>query len=528
MPTRSTWIEHKFAGGWATDFGPTYYGSVGQDGQMAIPFLLNARNIIYEFDGGPHKAPGTIKYNAATLGATSDIRGVYDYWRQGTGGSPVQKLIACTDTRIVQGDVSGNSFTNLFTGLGATGVPQFSTFDDILIIGFDSIADVPRSWDGTTAQNLAGSPPRFSFSVSHKNRQWAAGNYALPSRLYYSANVDPEDWTGVGSGSIDINPNDGDMITGLVSHKDNLIVFKGPNIGSIHRISGSSPTGSDAFAVIPFISGVGAHWINSIFRYGDDIGFLGITGAIHSLTATLNFGDFTQSYLSYPIGSWLRDNVSLTRARYIWAANDPVNSRIYITFTQPGATSNNAVLVMDYRFLLQGERYPRWALWDNISFGSMGMIIDTNRKKRVFMGGYTGYVYKGDQVSRSIDGTSISMQVTTPFLTYGDEWREKTISAAALNIRPYNNNNITFGWQRDLNTSQSQTVTQGGGVLLDTFLLDTDILGSSKFIPRFLDLELGGQFRAIQYDITDSANNSDLELHTFAARIIEGSESTEN
>jgi hypothetical protein len=75
------------------------------------------------------------------------------------------------------------------------------------------------------------------------------GRATNPSRLYYSANVDPEDWVGVGSGSIDIDINDGDMITGIASYQDNLFVFKGPNKGSIHRITGSSPTGSDASRV---------------------------------------------------------------------------------------------------------------------------------------------------------------------------------------------------------------------------------------------------------------------------------------
>ena len=152
--------------------------------------------------------------------------------------------------------------------------------------------DVPRSWDQTTAQNLAGTPPRFSFGVSHKNRAWAAGVYATPSRLHYSANVDPEDWIGAGSGSIDIDPNDGDMITGLVSHKDELFVFKGPNKGSIHRIIGSSPTGSDAFSRKNFVKGLGACWHNAIFPFGDDIGFVSQYGSVHSLSATAAYGTF--------------------------------------------------------------------------------------------------------------------------------------------------------------------------------------------------------------------------------------------
>ena len=75
---------------------------------------------------------------------------------------------------------------------------------------------------------------------------------------------------------LDIDPGDGDRITGLVSHKNELWVFKGPHKGSIHRITGTS---NSDWARTTFIEGVGAVWQNSIFRFGDDIGFLWSDGS---------------------------------------------------------------------------------------------------------------------------------------------------------------------------------------------------------------------------------------------------------
>ena len=89
----SKWLTHRFAGGWATDFGPTTYGSPGQDGSMSIPYLRDARNVVYEFDGGIHKAPGTARLNSGALESGSPVRGVYDFWRQGTVDSPQQRRI---------------------------------------------------------------------------------------------------------------------------------------------------------------------------------------------------------------------------------------------------------------------------------------------------------------------------------------------------------------------------------------------------------------------------------------------------
>jgi hypothetical protein len=54
MPQQKTqFITHTFAGGWATDFGPTFYGAPDQGLQFKIPYLTNAKNLVYEFDGGP-------------------------------------------------------------------------------------------------------------------------------------------------------------------------------------------------------------------------------------------------------------------------------------------------------------------------------------------------------------------------------------------------------------------------------------------------------------------------------------------
>lgn len=60
-----------------------------------------------------------------------------------------------------------------------------------------------------------------------------------------------------------------------------------------------------------------------------------------------------------------------------------------------------------------------------------------------------------------------------------------------------------------------------------TFTLNTSTLGGAQWIQRYTD-EVSGEFRAIQFEISDNINNSDLEVHSFGAGITMGSESTEN
>ncbi len=531
MLNKTTVIRHKFGGGWATDFGPTIDVAPDPSGMVVLPFLTEAQNCIYELDGGPRKIGGTTKGNSSAVASGAVITGIYDYWRQGTLGTPTRRRVLHAGT-VCAADTDNFIFASIFTGLTSGAVPCYSTFDDLIIISSDSTVDVPRSWDQTTAQSLAGSPPRFSFSCSHKNRQWAAGNFGAPSRVYYSANVDPEDWVGAGSGSIDIDPNDGDMVTGIASHKNDLWIFKGPNKGSIHRITGSSPTGGDAFARTTFVKGLGAAWHNAICTMADDLVFVSQYGTVHSLASTAAYGDFFQAALSRPINGWIREHINYTRLRYITAVEDPLAGFIYITMSVDTSTTNNRVLVLDYRAapdLFRWSHVPAYAL------GSMGLFVDTNGTRRVLAGCNDGYVRRINMPDRSIDGiTALSYKVTTPHMNYGQAILMKTLDSAAVGIAPKGAFTFTLGWTRDDEAQQTVTLDQGGGAVLgpattNAFTLDTSRLAGARYVDRFTTLnEEGGEFRSVQFELLNSGVGEDIEVHSLSVAITPGALSLEN
>lgn len=525
----TTWVTHRFGGGWATDFGPTHYAPPA-NGTLTLPFLIDAQNIIYELNGGCHTMPGTTKFNSSTLGASSTVRGIYDYWRQGTTGSPTQRIVAHVDTRVVAASIADGIFSNIGTGFSSSAVPAYSTFDDLLILSNDASADVPKSWDQTTFQSLAGSPPNFSFSCTHKNRSWAAGVISAPSRLYYSGSLDPEDWTGGTSGSIDIDPSDGDAIVGLASFKDELWIFKGPYKGSIHRIAGATPA---TFARTTFVRGITAAYQNSIFTLPNDLGFISPRGTVHSLVSTERFGDYEQSTLSFPINRTLRSSVSQNYYKNWWAMEDPLNGMVLIGFTPSGQTRNTRLLMMDYRFLGLGERFPRWAQWTKFGADALSYVVDTGNRPRPFIGLNDGYIYKGDQADRTHNASAITPLITTPSLTYGSDHITKTVYVVGIELAPKNANNFTLNWLRDGQTQQTDTFSQGGSDVLGTwsanqFTLDTSTLGGTRFLTRYRELETGGDFRSIRYQLTDTNNASDLEVHGIIAALQTGGVSTEN
>ncbi len=524
------WITHRFKGGWGTDFGPTVHAAPNGN-VMDLPYLIDAENIIYELNGGCHTMPGTAKLNSAPLGASSTVKGIYDYWRQGTIGSPSQRVVAHVDTRVVACSVSDGIFSTIGTGFISGAVPSYATFDDLLILSNDASADVPKSWDQTTFQSLAGSPPNFSFSVNHKNRQWAAGDLANPSRLYYSDNLNPESWIGATSGSIDIDPSDGDAVVGIASFKNELVVFKGPYKGSIHRITGSSPTD---FARTVFIRGITAAYQNTIFTLPNDLGFMSPRGTIHSLVSTQNFGDYEQSTLSFPINRALRSTVNQATYKNWWAVEDNLNGMVYLAYTPSGYTRNTEFLMMDYRFLGLGESFPRWARWRKFGADALAYVSDTNNRYRPFFGMNDGFIYKGDQADRSHNSSSLTPLVTTPNLTYGQDEITKTLHTVGVELAPKNDNPITVKWTRDGQTQQQDaTQTQGGGDVLgvwpvNQFTLDSSTLGGGKYLTRYIVTETGGEFRSIQYSLTDTIDHSDLEVHGLLAAVEGGGVSTEN
>lgn len=395
--------------------------------------------------------------------AAVTVHGFFDFWQQGTASSEQQRLVAYAGTKVLQ-DQGTATFASIKTGLENSKEPCFSVFKDDLIWSSTSNTDVPLTWNGAEASmpNLGGTPPNFAFHTPHRNRMWAAGVATNASRLYYSASLNHEDWTTAdNAGSIDIDPDDGDRIVGLVSHKKELIVFKGPNKLSVHRITGSSPTGSDAFARVPFVTGVGGVNHNSIFRINDDIVFASPRG-LHSLAATAAFGDYVEAFLSRPILSQYQDKLNHSILTTIWGTN--YQSKGLACWTLPSSTGSvkNQIFMYDYRF-----QPGRWSFLDSatgyLAAHSLAVVQNSSRKHRLYAGTTTGYIYQLDMAARVIDTTTAyTADYTTPFLNFGTSAHKKNCVFGFMSLLPKGNYNLTFGYTRDTNTETSVAIAQGG------------------------------------------------------------------
>ena len=465
MPDKLSKVIVTFSGGLATDFGPSFTGAP-QGQALQLPFFLRADNVLYELDGAPRKVGGSTVYGTRLdeSGAAVSVQGLYDFWLQGIAGSETQNYVTYAGTQLLRSTSLSGSWTAIKTGLEASKEPCFETFKALMIWASTSNTDVPQSWDGSAAStsNLGATAPNFAFHVKHKNLLFAAGVASNPSRLYFSDTLDPTVWSGGAAGSIDIDPDDGDRITSITSHKNELIVKKGPNRLSVHRITGSSPTGSDAFARVPFVTGVGSINQNGVFRINDDLVFPSPRG-LHSLAATAAFGDYVEAFLARPILTLYQDSLNHNLLNQTWGVNYQSRGLAIWTFALTGTNAKNVCLVYDYRF-----QPGRWATWgfnsSYVNANCLAVMQATGRRHRLFAGTTGGYVHQLDVSDRAIaGGTAYTGDVVTPFLNFGTSAIKKNAHAGFWSILPKGSYYCNFEYTRDSNSANTATLSQGGG-----------------------------------------------------------------
>lgn len=533
MATRDSFIRHLFGGGFATDLGPSTdaapQGSAAV-GQLIIPWLNRAENVMFDLDGGPLKSPGTTKINSSALESGAALRGCYDYWVMGTTGTPVQHRVVHVGTTI-KADNADGTFSDIATGVSSSAVPSYTTFNDELII-FDDANSTPKKWTGTgSASTLGGSPLNFAFGVEHKGRLFCAGRPGAPSTLYYSAAFNHESQLD-GTNAILVGTNDGSGITGLASYKNALVIFKGPKRGSIYVLSGDSPSN---FSLAKLRDNCGsAVWQNSIFQFQDDLGFVAADGSIQRLSATAAFGSFQLGHLSRDISRYLNANLVRTQLKKCWAVNWETRGVVLFTLPVNASTYPNTMLLLDYRF---GD-VPRFATWPAYAgvCNTAHLATDEtdNSRQIVLLGGNDGYLRKLDVNQLAIDGaTSIAWIWKTPNMSYGTPQLKKTLVAGAIGFQPLTDDSVTLTWFRDDGTTGTRAVDQGGGDSLaptagTAFTLGTSQLGGGEYVDRWFEELEGGEFRTIAYQVAGSGTDANFAVHSLSAFVRGGVLSMEN
>ncbi len=184
----------------------------------------NVENVDFsESFGRLTKRKGYTLTITANAGGSTKVTGLYEYVQE-DGDS---FLIGSSVDDVYNITAPGTWTSILNAGaLNAANV-NFTTFDDLLIIVSENLTT--SKWTGSgSAASLGGTPPsNVRYVETHKRRVFMASSSAGRSRLHYSAQDNPEDWTTVDdAGSADIGIGDGDVITGIKSVGSCLLIFK--------------------------------------------------------------------------------------------------------------------------------------------------------------------------------------------------------------------------------------------------------------------------------------------------------------
>lgn len=159
----------------------------------------------------------------------------------------------------------------VFTGDSSNNF-SMCTFNNMFIVTNNK--DAIQTWDGANWANLGGSPPSTAKFLTPFYSRLVLGNtyesaVRYPLRLRWSIAGDPANWTGTGSGAIDIIDTQ-DAITGLIRLGDRLFVLKEDTIWEAYYVGGT-----DVFKVRLITNDIGCRCGRTAVSVGAYIFFVG-------------------------------------------------------------------------------------------------------------------------------------------------------------------------------------------------------------------------------------------------------------
>lgn len=262
-----------------TDFstGVICDGAISES-KRPVTSVVQAMNMHFDKIGCARTRLGTTLLGAQ-ISDNNAIKGLYEFRDSGSGTN--NRLVAVCNGTLSY--LSSGTWTSKRTSLTAASKARFTTFLDFLwmVNGTEATA----IWDGASGTSFltsgnAASAPTGKYIENFKGRVWISGNSSYPDRLYYSSLPSEEatpvvTWdTDVSTGDwIDINPSDGENVTGFARDKNALLVFKNNHL---YRVYSISDTETDAKinigtysqeSIITAKNGIYFHHPSGIYRY---------------------------------------------------------------------------------------------------------------------------------------------------------------------------------------------------------------------------------------------------------------------
>lgn len=397
--------------------------------------------------------------------------------------------------------ITGDHYVGTYE-LGTSGLNDFEIYLDTLI-GTDG-EDEPWMWEGTgsieplggAVDDSTGVRPNVPYGLTtakyvclFKDRVFLANVTVLgttyPSRVYFSSTGSISDWSA--TDFININTNDGQVITGMEVLGDRLVIFKTDSIYNIFY-TGSSDI---PFYVQRSDSDVGCVAGHSIQNIKNNLIFLSTNGlyAYDGLTSTKISDRITPTI----------DDYNESRFQYAVSENYRPKNQYWLTVTDGSGSEHNEVIVWDYY-------HNAFTRYDGLKIASLVRVF-TSSGDRLYSGGYEGNLDRqdygtSDGGTTQSNGTDIDAYYWTKWFDWESLAYKKRPMYLYIFAEASGNWNLTTSYAYDLKDGIYGSAAKnlsGGGSVVGTAIVGTSVVGVSGTLMHRIDLKGQGGFARFKF-----------------------------
>ena len=352
-------------------------------------------------------------------------------------------------------------------------------------------------------------------------RLWVGGVSEAPDVVFYSVLLDGDDWTGTGSGSIDLKTVWGnDEIVALAAFYGQLVIFGKNNI-----VLYDGPESGGTLALNEVIRGVGCVARDSVQAIADDLVFLSETG-LRSLARTTEKDKLPMQDLSLAIKDTLIRNIAVsTNVKSVYLENEG----IYImTFTD-----KNITYVFDFKHATPAAT-PRVTTWTFDNDREPSCMIQSVLYAGLVAGqkdggiaGYEGY-FDTDLAwvssAASYTNSPINADISSIWIRMGERVTASLLKRMILVLEGGSGATLGLRWYKDYSISSSATTeialqpaTSGSTSLWGA---STSLYGASKFTPIYglqeYTTPLTGSAKYLKLNLSILSNGYDTSIQDLA------------
>lgn len=409
---------------------------------------------------------------------TNPVVSLFSYFKS----SGTKYMLASSMDKIY--DITSGAPTAIKTGLVSNQRFTSTVYKDTLYMmnGTDGL----MKWDGTTFSIVAGAPAG-KYVVVHKNRLYICGDPANPSRVYLSDLGSPESFPALNF--IDINTNDGDVITGISEHLDSLVIFKER---SIHVLRGSDPIN---FVMVDSHQSRGtvSHW--TIVSIQNHLFYLARDGVYYYDGKSIHLASdiIRGSVMGFNNNSiWNQTNLSQ-------ACAVDYGHKYWLSIPEGGSQLiNNRIYLLDYTH----------STWTRYDIPVSCFCLFPNMTSLYSGSPSTGKVYAQD-TGTGDDGADISAYFRTKDFDFGAPAHYKTFKGLLFEAREAASQYaINISYIEDFDRSIKIVPLNLGPLdtLWDSATWDVDAWGSlARIVTK--TTAVSGQSRYLAFNVTDTSKN---------------------